>query len=117
MSAPNDPKTPPPAPPKGDHAPKVAGKILSVVIIFGAAAMALLVWGIIEKHPRTDDATVRANVVGIVPRVRGPIVKLNVQDNQAVKEGDILFEIDPEDYVLTLESAKAALASLDQQIE
>ena len=71
----------------------------------------------IERHPRTDDATVRANVVGIVPRVRGPIVKLHVQDNQAVQEGDLLFEIDPEDYELAIEKAKAALASLDQQIE
>ena len=46
----------------------------------------LYVWGIIERHPRTDDATARANVVGIAPRVSGQILKLNVQDNQAVKE-------------------------------
>jgi len=96
---------------------KVVGKIISVVIIVAAVVLALCVWGIIEKHPRTDDATVRANVIGIVPRVRGLIVKLHVQDNQAVKEGDVLFEIDPEDYELGVEKAKAALASLDQQIE
>src|SRR5207247_2491536 len=69
------------------------------------------------RHPRTDDAVVRANVVGIAPRVRGLIVKLNVQDNQEVKEGDVLFEIDPEDYQLSLEKARASLAALDQQIE
>jgi multidrug efflux system membrane fusion protein len=39
-----------------------------------------------------------------------------VQDNQAVKEGDVLFEIDPEDYRLVLEKAKADLAALDRQI-
>jgi multidrug efflux system membrane fusion protein len=76
----------------------------------------LYVWGIIERHPRTDDATARANVVGIAPRVSGQILKLNVQDNQAVKEGDVLFEIDPEDYRLVLEKAKAELAALDRQI-
>ncbi|MEI9893736.1 MAG: biotin/lipoyl-binding protein [Chthoniobacter sp.] len=43
-------------------------------------------------------------------------MKLHVQDNQAVQEGDVLFEIDPEDYELTLEKAKAVLASLDEQI-
>jgi multidrug efflux system membrane fusion protein len=75
------------------------------------------VWGIIERHPRTDDAIVRANVVGIVPRVRGQIVKLNVRDNQAVAAGEVLFEIDPDDYALVLDKAQAALASLDQQIE
>src|SRR6185503_9676979 len=57
------------------------------------------------------------NVVGIAPRVRGQISKLNVQDNQAVAAGDVLFEIDPADYQITLEKAKAALATLDQQIE
>jgi multidrug efflux system membrane fusion protein len=96
---------------------KVVGRIISVVIIVTAVVLAFCVWGIIEKHPRTDDATVRANVIGIVPRVRGLIVKLHVQDNQAVMEGDVLFEIDPEDYELGVEKAKAALASLDQQIE
>jgi multidrug efflux system membrane fusion protein len=70
-----------------------------------------------EQHPRTDDAAARANVVGIVPRVHGPIVKLAVQDNQLVKKGDLLFEIDPEDYEQALDRAKSALAALDQQIE
>jgi multidrug efflux system membrane fusion protein len=54
--------------------------------------------------------------VGIAPRVAGQIIKLNVQDNQAVNKGDVLFEIDPEDYKLVLEKAKADLGALDRQI-
>jgi multidrug efflux system membrane fusion protein len=81
-----------------------------------AVVLLLCVWRIIERHPRTDDATARANVVGIVPRVRGQIIKLCVEDNQAVREGDLLFEIDPDDYKLALEKAKADLATLDEQI-
>src|SRR5258707_1226335 len=50
------------------------------------------------------------------PSVDGQILKLNVQDNKAVKEGDVLFEIDPEDYRLILEKAKADLANVDQQL-
>ena len=96
---------------------KIAGGIISVLIVAAAVLLALYVWGIVERHPRTDDATVRANVVGIVPRVRGLIVKLHVVDNQEVKQGDVLFEIDPEDYELALDRAKAALTSLDEQIE
>lgn len=95
---------------------KFVRKIVSLIILVSAVLIALYVWGIIERHPRTDDATVRANAVGIAPRVSGQILKLNLQDNQAVKEGDVLFEIDPEDYKLTLEKAKAELAALDQQI-
>jgi len=79
--------------------------------------LALWVWGVSEHHPRTDDASARANVVGIAPRVRGHIIKLHVQDNQAVQSGEVLFEIDPEDYALALEKAKAELATLDQRIE
>src|SRR5882762_3290958 len=95
---------------------KFVRKIVSLIIVAGAVIITLYVWGIIERHPRTDDATARANVVGIAPRVAGQIIKLNVQDNQAVKKDDVLFEIDPEDYRLVLEKAKADLAALDRQI-
>jgi multidrug efflux system membrane fusion protein len=95
---------------------KFVRRIVTLIIVASAVAITLYVWGIVERHPRTDDATARANVVGIAPRVSGQILKLNVQDNQAVKEGDVLFEIDPEDYRLILEKAKAELAALDHQI-
>jgi len=95
---------------------KFVRKIVSLILVAGAIVITLYVWGIVERHPRTDDASARANVVGLAPRVSGQILKLNVQDNQAVKEGDVLFEIDPEDYRLILEKAKAELAALDQQI-
>src|SRR6478672_13342899 len=99
-----------------DLAKKFIRKITTVIIVVGAILITLYVWGIVERHPRTDDATARANVVGIAPRVGGQILKLNVQDNQAVKEGDALFEIDPEDYRLILEKAKADLSNVDQQL-
>jgi multidrug efflux system membrane fusion protein len=95
---------------------KFVRKIVTLIVVAGAVVITLYVWGIVERHPRTDDATARANVVGVAPRVSGQILELNVQDNQAVKEGDVLFEIDPEDYRLILEKAKAELAALDHQI-
>ncbi len=91
-------------------------KVVGVALVAGAVLITLYVWSIIERHPRTDDAAARANVIGIVPRVRGQIVRLAVQDNQLVKEGDLLFEIDPDDYGLALEKAKSVLAALDEQI-
>jgi len=95
---------------------KFIRKIVTLIIVAGAVLITLYVWGIVERHPRTDDAAARANVVGIAPRVSGQTIKLNVQDNQAVKEGDVLFEIDPEDYRLVLEKAKAELATVDRQL-
>lgn len=96
---------------------RVAGRIISIVFVLVTVVLALLVWNIVERYPRTDDAIVQANVIGIAPRVHGQIIKLNVEDNQEVKEGDVLFEIDPADYQLQLDNALAALSGLDQQIE
>jgi membrane fusion protein, multidrug efflux system len=94
----------------------LAGRLLSIAIIAAAVLLSFWVWRLKERHPRTDDAVARANVVGIAPRVRGQIIALHVVDNQAVKEGDPLFEIDPEDYELNLKRAQATLATLDRQI-
>ncbi|HUE36583.1 MAG TPA: biotin/lipoyl-binding protein [Candidatus Acidoferrum sp.] len=132
-NTPTTPAAPAETKPPGDSAPtppaeanppkdagewhKIAGRIISIAIILMACVLVLFVWDIIEHHPRTDDAIAEANVIGVAPRVSGPIVILNVQDNQEVKEGDVLFEIDPADYELQVDNAQAALTSLDQQIE
>src|SRR6266576_3274751 len=96
---------------------KLVRKLVALLIILAAVVLTLYVWSVLERHPRTDDAAARANVVGIVPRARGQIVKLAVQDNQLVKQGDLLFEIDPADYEQALDKAKSSLASLDEQID
>src|SRR5690242_11073106 len=102
----SSPYSTPAAPPsKGNQWRKVAAQIIGILAVLGAVALTFWVWSIIERHPRTDDATARANVVGIAPRVRGQIARLNVQDNQSVAAGDVLFEIDPDDYRLALEKA------------
>ncbi len=113
------PQPEPPAKTPADAGPwrKPAGVIVSIVVILGAVALSLYAWDVSERHPRTDDAILRANVVGIAARVRGQIIKLNVQDNQSVNAGDVLFEIDPADYELALAKAEADLATIDQQIE
>jgi membrane fusion protein, multidrug efflux system len=95
---------------------KLIRNLVVLLVLFGAVFLTLYVWSVLERHPRTDDAAARANVVGIAPRVSGQTIKLNVQDNQAVKKGDVLFEIDPEDYRLVLEKAKAELATVDRQL-
>jgi multidrug efflux system membrane fusion protein len=108
---------PPAATPPPEDWRKAAGRIISIVVMLGVVVLALGVWAIIERHPRTDDAIVDANVIGVAPRIHGQIIKLNVEDNQDVKAGDVLFEIDPADYELALSNSVAALASLDEQIK
>jgi len=95
---------------------KFIRRIVMLLILVGALVITLYVWSVLERHPRTDDAAARANVVGIAPRVSGQILRMAVQDNQAVKKDDLLFELDPADFEQVLAKAKSVLAALDQQI-
>src|ERR1700730_1565225 len=90
---------------------------LAIGILVLAFVLSLAAWNFNEQHPRTDDGVARANVIGIAPRVSGPIIKVNVRDNQQVKNGELLFEIDPADFQLAVDRAQAALAALDEEIE
>ena len=96
---------------------RIIGRVLGIGIV-GAAAIAVVVtllqW---EIRPQTDDATVRANFVGIAPQVNGHIVELHVRDNQLVKEGDLLFLIDPRPYEIALERARATLALTRKEVD
>lgn len=59
----------------------------------------------------TDDAGIDGRTVVLSPKVQGYVKALNVQDNQLVKAGDILLEIDPADYIVRRDHAKAVLAA------
>ena len=95
---------------------KKLGRIVGLAIVLATVALAVYVVYDLDQSPRTDDAFVRADTIGVAPQVSGRIVTLHVRDNQAVKQGDVLFEIDPEPYQHTLERARAALDSLEKQI-
>jgi multidrug efflux system membrane fusion protein len=103
--------------PSDPGARRIVGRLLGAAII-GAAALAVVVtllqWA---TRPQTDDATVRANFVGIAPQVNGHIVELHVRDNQQVQEGDLLFLIDPRPYEIALERARATLALTRKEVD
>jgi multidrug resistance efflux pump len=75
-----------------------------------AAVAGWIIWTEYQRYtdyPWTRDGQVRANVVGIAPRVPGPIIRVAVIDNQHVKKGDLLFEIDPADFQAAVDQVKA----------
>jgi multidrug resistance efflux pump len=78
--------------------------------------LAVLVLGRYERHPTTDDAYVDADVVGIVAQVAGPIVNLAVVDNQLVRAGELLFEIDPRPFRIEVEQTRAELDQTGQDV-
>ncbi|HZD50781.1 MAG TPA: HlyD family efflux transporter periplasmic adaptor subunit [Silvibacterium sp.] len=95
---------------------KRLGRIVSYSIIAAAAITGLICVRETTLYPRTDDAEVFANFIGIAPQVEGPITQLAVQDNAFVPEGKLLFEIDPRPYEYTLEKAHSDLKTLEGQI-
>jgi multidrug efflux system membrane fusion protein len=76
----------------------------------------LAVYLVTTRHPQTDDAEIFANYIGIAPVVEGPILHLNVADNQHVKQGDVLFEIDDRPYKYALDRSVSDQAALEGQI-
>jgi multidrug resistance efflux pump len=90
----------------------------------GVVAVSIVVAGILaafyyrhyELYPSTDDAYVDADVVGMVAQVAGPIVNLPIADNQAVRAGDLLFEIDPRPFQIAVEKARADLDKTGQNV-
>ena len=95
---------------------KRLGRLLGIVIVAGALVTSLWAWWLTYRHPRTDDAAVRANVVGIAPHVGGPIVELPVVDNQAVRAGDLLFTIDARPYEARLAASRAAASLAEAEL-
>jgi multidrug resistance efflux pump len=69
------------------------------------------------KYPWTRDGLVRAQVVQIAPRVSGPLVRVPVQNNQLVKKGDLLFEIDPSTFQATVNLARAQFDNMRDIIQ
>lgn len=86
-------------------------------IVAAATIVLLIAVLLVDHHPRTDDATVRANSIAFAPEVEGRLVQLNVQDNQFVHKGDLLFQIDPRPYEYALQQALADQATLEGQID
>jgi len=89
--------------------PRVSLGSIMVVVIALAVIIATERYYVrfIEPYETTDDAFIESYVTFVSPRVSGPVVKLLVKDNQRVKAGEVLLEIDPRDYQTLLDQAKA----------
>ncbi|HYZ72827.1 MAG TPA: HlyD family secretion protein [Chthoniobacterales bacterium] len=72
--------------------------LITLIIVGLAVWAAVSLYSRYVTNPWTRDGQVRANIVGIAPRVSGPIIQVAVRDNQPVRKGDLLFEIDPSDF-------------------
>ena len=95
---------------------QLLGRWISVAILVAAVLLGLAVLYHANHYPRTEDAEIFANFIGIAPQVDGPVIRLNVKDNQFVKKGELLYEIDDRPYQYALENAQSEQAALEGQI-
>jgi membrane fusion protein, multidrug efflux system len=109
-----------PAPPKRSKKPFL---ILGVAVLIFAAITGVYVL-VTANQESTDDAQVEADVVPIAARVSGQIAKRLVEDNQRVKKGDLLVQIDDADFAARMKQAEAELdtaraqaAAADSQVQ
>ena len=95
---------------------RVAGRAVGIGVPILAAYLGLATFLSLDRNPRTDDASVRANVVGIAANVEGYITEVLVQDNQPVKLGDPLITIDRRPFEIALADAGAKLGLVDLEV-
>jgi multidrug efflux system membrane fusion protein len=88
-----------------------------VALIVGGIAVLFAAWQILTSVVAyTDDAYVRSDLIAIAPEVTGRIVAVHVTDNQEVKVGDKLLDIDPEPFALAVNQARADLAEAKARV-
>ena len=83
--------------------------VVGTLALFGLLFLGLRYLAEGLTHESTDDAFLDADFVSVAPKVPGQVKKVHVADNQAVKAGDLLVEIDPRDLAVQLEQKRAAL--------
>ena len=93
-----------------DNAAFTKRLLVTSAVLLLAVIIAWQLWDYYMQAPWTRDGRVRADVVALAPDVSGPVVQVFVHDNDDVKTGDPLFQIDPARFALALAQAQAAAA-------
>jgi len=83
----------------------------------GLVAGGLAGWRYLSSYESTDDAQVDAHLHPVSARIRGHVTRVCVDDNEYVKQGTVLVEIDPTDYQVAVDQAKADLATAEASAE
>ncbi len=91
--------------------------LVLVLLLLVAAAAAVPGWRYLSSYEDTDDAQVDGHIIAVSSRINGTIVGVYVVDTQPVREGQLLADIDPADYVVAIEGAKARLGQAEAQVE
>lgn len=103
-------------PPEQVSKRKLVKWIIALLILAIAGIAGYRYWRHGQLYASTDDAYLNANIVEIAAQVAGPVIRVDVRENQLVHVGDPLFDIDPAPYRLALEKAQAQLQLAEQSV-
>ncbi|WP_025600572.1 efflux RND transporter periplasmic adaptor subunit [Burkholderia sp. WSM2230] len=95
----------------------LVGFVATAIVFIVAILLGRVLWIHYMDKPWTRDARVRAEIVNVAPDVSGAVVELPVKDNQLVKKGDLLMQIDPSHYQIAVEQAQAAVAARKAELQ
>jgi membrane fusion protein (multidrug efflux system) len=84
---------------------------IAVVVVLILALIGGGLWWRSTYSEDTDDAQINGHLIQVSSRITGQVLKVDVEENQVVKAGDVIAELDPRDYQVAVENAEAALAS------
>ena len=90
--------------------PKKSRRGLIVVVLVVLVVVAVAVWWHSTFSEDTDDAQVNGHLIQVSSRIAGQVIKVDVEENQVVKAGDTIAELDPKDFDVAVENAEASLA-------
>src|SRR5262249_10723141 len=102
--------------PRATLAMKSLARLVALLAILAAVGLGAWTLSVLDARPRTHDAHLFAYSAGMAPEVSGRIVALHVGNNQRVKEGEALVNIDRQPFELRVREAHANVAALKAQI-
>jgi len=91
--------------------PKSKRRAIVIVVVLVLVVVAVAIWWHSTFSEDTDDAQVNGHLIQVSSRIGGQVLKVDVEENQLVKAGDTIAELDPRDYQVAVENAQAALES------
>jgi len=95
----------------------LVGFVATAIVFIVAILLGRVLWVHYMDEPWTRDGRVRAEIVNVAPDVSGAVVELPVKDNQLVRKGDLLMQIDPSHYEIAVEQAQAAVAARKAELQ
>jgi multidrug efflux pump subunit AcrA (membrane-fusion protein) len=91
--------------------------VLLVLLVVAVGAVSPFAWNYLQSYESTDDAQVDGHIDSLSSRVDGTVIRVLAENNDRVKAGELLVEIDPRDYQVAVENAAANLAAVEQVVK